>query len=138
MWVIETGRDLVAGDYLLSSAVPGHAMTDPGIFETSYIVARVAEPINWKDVSATVTGPDGRQHKRALVSVFFENFTISRTRHSLTEAELVRLRQEIASLTAQLLSLEARDQAREARLAELENARGNSAARPVTATNDRK
>ena len=75
MWVIDTGRDLVAGDYLISSGVEGHAMVDPKTFAISYIVARVGEPINWRDVKTTVRGADAREHKRALVSVFFENFS---------------------------------------------------------------
>ena len=107
MWVIDTGRDLVGGDYLVSSDVAGHAMIDTGAFPVSYIVARVAEPINWKSVATKVAGPDGREHKRALVSVFFENFVIDRI--SVAE-ELHRIvaRQdsEIRALTARLAALE--------------------------------
>jgi hypothetical protein len=113
MWVIDTGRDLVAGDYLVSSDVAGHAMVDPGTFQVSHIVARLAEAIDWSDVTATAPGPDGREHKRALVSVFFENFVMDRTRSSATDAELVRMRNEIANLTAQLAALEARENGRD-------------------------
>ncbi len=60
MWVIDTGRNLVAGDYLVSSAVAGHAMADPGTFDVSYIIARLAEPIDWTTVTDTVRGADGR------------------------------------------------------------------------------
>lgn len=129
MWVIDTGRDLVPGDYLVSSGVAGHGMIDPGTFAVSYVVARVAEPINWKDITASVPAADGRTHKRALVSVSFENFVIDRTRSLETDAELVRLRNEIASLTAQLTALIARDEARDARLAQLENGQDKNAAR---------
>jgi len=106
MWVIDTGRNVAAGDYLLSSAVPGHAMTDPGTFDVSNVVARVAAPIDWANVTDTVRGTDGRSHKRALASVFFESFVVDRTRAAATDAELIGLRREVASLTAQLTELE--------------------------------
>ena len=106
MLVIDTGRDLAAGDYLVSSAVAGHAMTDPGTFDVSNVVARVAEPIDWSHVTETVRGADGREHKRALASVFFESFVIDRTRNAATDAELVSLRSEVANLTTQLAALE--------------------------------
>lgn len=106
MWVVETGRDLVAGDYLISSGVAGHAMTDPGTFEVSYIVARVAEPINWKQVTTTVPGPDGREHKRALVSVFFENFVMDRTATQELNRIVAQQDTEIQSLSARLAALE--------------------------------
>ena len=44
----------------------------------------------------TVLGADGREHKRALTSVFFESFVIDRTPNSATNAELVKLRKEVA------------------------------------------
>ena len=106
MWVVDTGRDVAAGDYLVSSAVAGHAMTDPETFDVSHIVARVAEPVDWKTVTDTVQGPDGREHKRALISVLFENFVIDRTRRAETDAELVSMRKELATLTTQLAALE--------------------------------
>jgi hypothetical protein len=70
MWVVDKGEDLAVGDYLISSNVPGHARKDPQTATTSYIVARVAEPVDWSDVNETVGGV---KHKR--VSVFFESFT---------------------------------------------------------------
>ena len=126
MWVIDTGKDLAAGEYLLSSAVEGHAMTDPETFEVSNIIARVAEPIVWKSVTTTVKGPDGRECKRALVSVFFQNFVIDRKHDRAKDAE-------IAKLAAKLAALEARDAAREARLARLEAAGQDRPARAVNA-----
>jgi hypothetical protein len=107
MWVIDTGRDLVAGDYLVSSDVAGHAMIDPGSFPVSYVVARVAEPINWKSVATKVPGPDGREHKRALVSVFFENFVIDRISVAEEFRRVVdRQDSEIRALSARLAALE--------------------------------
>ena len=54
----------------------------------------------------TVLGADGREHKRALTSVFFESFVIDRTPNSATNAELVKLRKEVADLTTQLAALD--------------------------------
>jgi hypothetical protein len=72
IWVVDTGENIMIGDYLISSAVPGHARLDPQTATTSYIVARVAEPIDWNEVTETV---NGRKHKR--VSVFYESFARS-------------------------------------------------------------
>ncbi|MBU0764989.1 MAG: hypothetical protein KJ607_09160, partial [Bacteroidetes bacterium] len=82
MWVIENGENLEVGDYLISSSVPGHAMKDNGKFEIANIIARVAEPVNWQEV--TTTGDDVK-HK--LVSVFFENFTIQHNEKRIEELE---------------------------------------------------
>ena len=81
-------------------------MTDPGTFAVSKIVARLAAPIDWATVTETVQGADGRAHKRALASVFFESFVIDRTRNSATDAELVTLRSQVADLTTQLAAVE--------------------------------
>ena len=138
MLVIDTGRNLTAGEYLVSSGIAGYAMTDPGTFEKSYIIARVAEPIDWKTVTASVRGPDGREHKRALVSVLFESFIIDRTRSLETDGELARMRNEIATLTAQVAALVARDEAREAAVAERENRHDKKSARTVAGVIDPK
>jgi hypothetical protein len=68
MWVADMGEDLEVGDYLISSNVPGHARKDPQTATTSFIIARVAEPVDWSDVSETINGV---KHKR--ISVFFES-----------------------------------------------------------------
>ena len=44
-------------------------MKDNGTYEIAYVIARVAEPIQWSTISDTV---DGVKHTR--VSVFFESF----------------------------------------------------------------
>ena len=103
MWVVDTGRDLVAGDYLLSAAVAGHAMVNPGTFEVSHVVARLAEPVDWATVTDTVRGVDGCEHKRVLASVFFESFVVDRT----SKAEINALNERIAALEAMLKALTA-------------------------------
>jgi len=89
MWVVEAGGDIAIGDYLISSNVPGHAMKDNGDFEISYIVARVAEPVDWGSVIETT---HGRKHKK--ISVFFESFVRN---HALDNA-MVELNQTKAEL----------------------------------------
>lgn len=71
MWVTNVGGDIHAGDYLISSSVTGHAMRDAGMFDTSYVVARAAENVNWDDVEPDPI-LDGTKHKK--ITVFFENF----------------------------------------------------------------
>ena len=70
MWVADQGEDIKAGDYLISSNVPGHAEKDNGTSSMSYIIARASEDIDWNNVNTEI---DGVKHK--LVTVFFENFT---------------------------------------------------------------
>ncbi len=70
VWVIDTGENLVEGDYLISSGVTGHAQKDDGADDVSNIIARVAEPVDWSTVSDTVNGI-----KRKKISVLFGNFT---------------------------------------------------------------
>lgn len=64
----ETG--VMAGDYLITSDLPGYAMRDPRTATTSYVFARAGESINWNEVTATAS--EGR--KKAKISVFFESF----------------------------------------------------------------
>jgi hypothetical protein len=70
LWVVDTGRDVQPGDYLISSDVVGHAMLDDeSRFEVGYVIARAGEPVDWAGVADAV---NGRKHKR--ISVFFESF----------------------------------------------------------------
>ncbi len=69
MWVVDNGEDIQIGDYLISSTVEGHAMKDLQQYETSYVVAKAAELINWKEVSKNINGV---KHKK--ISVLFEVF----------------------------------------------------------------
>ncbi|WKZ29771.1 MAG: hypothetical protein QY314_03095 [Candidatus Dojkabacteria bacterium] len=74
MWVEEgDGTNLQPGDYLISSQISGHAKLDPRSHSVSYVIARVAEPVDWSSVTQTVT--EGLEtKKRKLVSVFYESF----------------------------------------------------------------
>ncbi len=69
MWVTDSGEDLEVGDYLISSSIKGCAMKDPQSDEVSYVVARLAESIDWIGVEA-----DRKGVKKVLVSVFYESF----------------------------------------------------------------
>lgn len=69
MWVVDTGKNIEAGDYLISSDTPGHAMKEDGSFDEAYVVARSTENINWADVKETI---NGKKHKK--ISVTYENF----------------------------------------------------------------
>lgn len=71
LWVVDSGENLEIGDYLISSSIKGHAMKDEGAYDISYIVARVAEPVDWSK-ETEVVGGGVKKHK--LVSVFFESF----------------------------------------------------------------
>ncbi|MEX2209411.1 MAG: hypothetical protein WD846_00710, partial [Patescibacteria group bacterium] len=63
-WVVDDGSDLAPGDSLISSGTAGHAMKDPGTYAVSHVVAKVAEPVRWDDVTATV---GGKKHKKISV-----------------------------------------------------------------------
>lgn len=69
LWVTDDAGDIAIGDYLVTSAYPGHAMKDDGRFERANIIARAAEPVGWSNIPGGVTGK-----KRAKISVFFESF----------------------------------------------------------------
>lgn len=70
MWVVDSGRSIEPGQYLISSDMKGHAMLDDELrFPVGYVIARAAEPVDWSKVSDTV---EGRKHTR--ISVFFESF----------------------------------------------------------------
>ena len=70
MWVVDTGRNIEPGQYLISSDLKGHAMLDDAErFPIGYVVARAGEGVDWAKVSEAV---DGRKHAR--ISVFFESF----------------------------------------------------------------
>jgi len=74
MWVEEAdSTNLTIGDYLISSKVKGFAKRDPRTASMSYVIAKVAEDINWSTITETVDY-EGTLHKRVLVSVLFEPF----------------------------------------------------------------
>ncbi|CAG1010884.1 hypothetical protein PHYC_03952 [Phycisphaerales bacterium] len=88
MWVVETGSAIEAGDYLISSDVPGCAMKDdPARYAVGHVVARAAERIDW---TAVTPGADGR--KRVRMSVLFGNFVrASEDRTRVMEERLATL-----------------------------------------------
>ena len=110
MWVVETGRDIQPGDYLISSDVEGHAMLDDADrFPVGHVIARAAEGVKWESVPDCVAG---RRHQR--MSVFFESFergnavalavVVERQQREIAalreekNAEIASLRKEIADL----------------------------------------
>ncbi len=100
IWVVDNGDDLEVGDYLISSDVEGHAMLDNGDFEVAYIVARVAEPVNWYEETATI---DGVKHKR--ISVFFEHFTRNHKAEKL-ELKMAQMQEKIDEISAKNVDFE--------------------------------
>jgi len=70
MWVVDTGRNVEPGQYLISSDVTGHAMLDDEHrFPVGHVIARAGEAVDWSKVKDSV---DGRKHAR--ITVFFESF----------------------------------------------------------------
>jgi hypothetical protein len=69
-------------------------MLDKGEYEVSYIVARVAEPVNWDEEQKTI---EGRKVKR--ISVFFETFVINHKADKL-EQDLHELKKEYEIIKA--------------------------------------
>ncbi|HYO21004.1 MAG TPA: hypothetical protein VER36_01280, partial [Flavisolibacter sp.] len=96
MWVVDKGEDIAAGDFLISSDVPGHAMKDNGTYSTAFVIAKVAEPVNWSNETATIYGV-----KHKLVSVFFESFI-----HNNAEKKLQTLQTEMNKLKEQIKLIE--------------------------------
>lgn len=66
LWVVDDGADIVPGDYLISSGVPGHAMKDPGTFPVAHIFARAAERVDWSKVNER---QGGKKHKKISVTL---------------------------------------------------------------------
>ena len=91
-WIVDTGEDIKVGDYLISSSIEGHAMKDTGEFEVAYIFARVAEDVDWSQVTETI---DGVKHKK--ISIFYESFT-RKHKVEMLEKKLEDLREEIEQL----------------------------------------
>jgi len=112
MWIADNGEDIEIGDYLISSAVPGHAMKDRGDFDVAHIVARAAEPVRWSEVTESSGGT-----KHCLVSVFFESFDRSHVSERTVEEmkiQLEELRKQLKSqneeMQKRLVRLESRMQ----------------------------
>jgi len=97
LWVIDSGQDIVPGDLLIASHVPGCAMKDdPARFPVGYIVARAAESVRWGEADAQPEGP-----RRARISVLFDRFT-----RGPDAAALSAVTRELIDLKARLQRLE--------------------------------
>lgn len=92
MWVVENGENLKPGDMLISSDVKGHAMKDQGQFSESYVIAKVAEPVDWNTIDETV---NGLKHKK--VSVLFTSFVRNNSLSAGT-AEVEELKAKVERL----------------------------------------
>ena len=101
MWVTNLGGNIRPGDYLISSSVPGHAMRDAGMFDTSYVVARAAENVDWETVEPDPT-LDGAKQKK--ITVFFENFVKMNNR--VLRYQAARLAKKIASQQERIKKLQ--------------------------------
>jgi hypothetical protein len=100
MWVMDMGENLDAGDDLISASVPGHAMKEDGTYSPAYVIARVAESVDWSTVTETVDDSGTpRKHKR--ISVLFA----SAVKENLA-GKLAELENENAQLTERLAELE--------------------------------
>lgn len=104
MWVVDSGRNIQPGDYLISSDTPGHAMLDDAErFPVGHVIARAGEPVDWSTVTDTV---EARKHKR--ISIFFESFERGGAVElgKIVEAQQMR----IEELTRRLSDLETKRQ----------------------------
>ena len=96
IWVVDNGENLKIGDYLISSSIAGHAMKDNDNYEISYIIGRVAEPVDWSIENLYI---DGVKHK--LISVFFENFKIDKSNYKMS-LELEKLKTDFLELKKEI------------------------------------
>jgi len=100
MWVVDTGRNIAPGDYLISSSLTGHAMLDEvQQFPVGHIIARAGEPVDWAKVPNTET-TQGLKHRR--ISVFFESFERGLTPSS---PDMVKQNRAIANLKSEIANL---------------------------------
>jgi uncharacterized LabA/DUF88 family protein len=95
LWVVDSGEDVKAGDYLISSNTKGHAIKDNKANSVSYVIAQAMEGISWKDVTETVSGSTVK-HKK--ISVLIDRMIVSNglnveTRHASS------LQNDLASAT---------------------------------------
>ncbi len=101
MWVVDEGKNIQPGDYLISSSTPGHAMKDDEEkYPIGHIVARAAEVVDWGSVGETV---NGRKHKK--ISVLFGNFV--RGNATKLSRTIEEQQEQIEDLEKRMLELEA-------------------------------
>jgi subtilisin-like proprotein convertase family protein len=100
MWVVDTGRDIHPGDYLISSDTPGCAMLDdPSRFPIGNVIARAAEAVHW-DNAASPAGP------RRRISVLFGSFARAQPTDSTPTCD--SLRSALQSLATENAALKER------------------------------
>jgi hypothetical protein len=100
MWVVNEGKNIQPGDYLISSSISGHARKDDEEkYPIGHIVARAAESVDWSTVSESVSG---RKHKR--ISVLFGNFVHSNT--TILNQTIEAQQRQIENLEKRMLKLE--------------------------------
>ena len=73
MWVVDTGKDLKAGDRLITSEIKGHAELDDNELDESNIIGTVTEIIKWDEVTENI---GNKKHKK--ISILFDRFVIYR------------------------------------------------------------
>ena len=120
MWVVDDGRgNIQAGDYLISSDVPGAAMKDDvARFAVGHVIARAAESIDWSAIKVVGSSP-----RRALVSVFYESFD---RQGDPAEMDLLKKTVEAQRLEIEML---------QARLSDLETIAGRLASLEAVLSN---
>lgn len=100
MWVVDDGRDIKTGDYLISSSTPGHAIIDDEEkYTVGHIVARAAETVDWNSVVESI---DGKKHKK--ISVLFGNF--ERANATVLNRKIEEQQNHIENLEIRLSMLE--------------------------------
>ncbi|MEO7990233.1 MAG: hypothetical protein ABI663_11870, partial [Chryseolinea sp.] len=92
MWIVDNGKNLEVGDYLISSDLAGYAMLDKSVYDIAHVIARIGQNVNWNDVQQKVNG-----RKVINVSVFFENFEINHKAEKLI-AEIEVLNSKVNSM----------------------------------------
>lgn len=100
IWVTDQGGDVNPGDYLITSTIPGYAMRDIGIYDTSYVVARAAEKIDWSQIQGD---PELDGAKRAKISVFFESF--AKVNNAASRQDVSNLKKELDALKEEVKKL---------------------------------
>ncbi len=101
MWVVDEGKNIQPGDYLISSSTPGHARKDDEEkFPIGHIVARAAEAVDWSTVNETVNG-----HKHKRISILFGNFV--RNNATILNRTVEEQQRQIEDLEKRILKLEA-------------------------------
>lgn len=70
VWVTDRKGQIVAGDYLTTSPVPGHAQRQDDRQLHSYTLGKAIETIDWQEVATTIEH-DGETYRAALIAVIY-------------------------------------------------------------------